>query len=304
MTEKPALVPAPGAHPHPGPRRRRRAPVYELIDCALHGHRLVGTDAAAVRHEDALVVRETADGARWHRCLRCDAWLPLPAPASPEREFPPARVEIALPLRGRPLRDRYVLRLIAVDRMVHFVVLAVLAAAVFVFAHERGRLQKPFYRIVDAIQNGVGGPSGMANHGLLKDLDRAFAAHAATLWLVGLVLAAYAVLEGVEAVGLWYAKRWAEYLTFVATSVLLVPEVYELTGRISATKVLTLVINLAVVLYLLFAKRLFGIRGGGRAEAAERAHDTGWGALERVFTGHAHPPAAPGTPGTSGGGRP
>ncbi|MDT0447671.1 DUF2127 domain-containing protein [Streptomyces hesseae] len=299
MTEKPALVPAPGAHPHPAPRRRRRAPVYELIDCALHGHHLVGTDAAAVRGADALVVRETDDGTRWHRCLRCDAWLPLPAPARPEREFPPGREEIELPLRGRPLRDRYVLRLIAIDRMVHFVVLAVLAAAVFVFVHERGRLQKPFYRIVDAIQNGVGGPSGLSNHGLLKDLDKAFAAHTSTLWIVGLVLAAYALLEGVEAVGLWYAKRWAEYLTFVATAVLLVPEVYELTGHITVTKILTLVINLAVVFYLLIAKRLFGVRGGGRAEAAERAHDTGWGALERVFTGRAHPPAAPGMSGSA-----
>jgi hypothetical protein len=62
----------------------------------------------------------------------------------------------------------------------------------------------------------------------------------------------------------------------------LIPEVYELTGRITVTKIITLIINLAVVGYLLFAKRLFGLRGGGRAEAAERAHDTGWQALERT----------------------
>ena len=41
----------------------------------------------------------------------------------------------------------------------------------------------------------------------------------------------------------------------------------ELTGRITITKIITLVINLAVVGYLLFAKRLFGLRGGGRAVA-------------------------------------
>jgi len=33
--------------------------------------------------------------------------------------------------------------------------------------------------------------------------------------------------------------------------------------------------------YLLFAKRLFGLRGGGRAETAERDRDSGWPALER-----------------------
>jgi hypothetical protein len=70
----------------------------------------------------------------------------------------------------------------------------------------------------------------------------------------------------------------------------LIPEVYELTGRITATKIITLIINIAVVGYLLFAKRLFGLRGGGRAEAAEYDHDTGWKALERTL------PAATATP--------
>ncbi len=52
---------------------------YELIACALEGHALVGTDVATIEPEDALVVREY-DGLRWHRCLRCDAWLPRRAP--------------------------------------------------------------------------------------------------------------------------------------------------------------------------------------------------------------------------------
>lgn len=289
MANEKGLVPAPGIR-----RPERRRLWYELIECGLHGHHLSGTDAARLRPGDALFVRETDDGLRWHRCLRCDAWIPLPQPAGPARGVPPDRAEITLPLRGRPLRDKYVLRLIAVDRMVHFVVLAVLATAVLLFAERREHLRGTFYRVVDALQNGVGGPSGRSGHGLLGELDRAFAAHTSTLWAIGLVLAAYAVLEGVEAVGLWYARRWAEYLTFVATTVLLVPEVYELTGRISATKILTLLINLAVVVYLLVAKRLFGLRGGGRAEAAERAHDAGWEALERVFPGPApgHGPRA------------
>ncbi|KNB53599.1 DUF2127 domain-containing protein [Streptomyces caatingaensis] len=279
MADTPGLVPAPGVRP------RRRGIGYELLECALHSHRLVGTDAARVGPGDALLVRETPDGHRWHRCLRCDAWLALPPPDRPGREVPEQRAEIGLPLRGRPLRDRYVLRLIAIDRLVHFLVLGVLAVAVFLFAHERERLRGPFYRVVDDLQNGVGGPSGVHGHGLLGDLEKAFAAHDRTLWVIGVVIAAYAVLEGVEAVGLWRAARWAEYLTFVATSVLLIPEVYELTGHVSALKVCTLLINLAVVGYLLFAKRLFGLRGGGRAEEAVRERDNGWQALERVYPG-------------------
>jgi hypothetical protein len=32
----------------------------------------------------------------------------------------------------------------------------------------------------------------------------------------------------------------------------------------------------------LFAKRLFGLRGGGKAERAEHDADTGWAAVERA----------------------
>jgi uncharacterized membrane protein (DUF2068 family) len=85
----------------------------------------------------------------------------------------------------------------------------------------------------------------------------------------------------VEAVGLWYAKRWAEYLTLIVTSSLLPVEVYELSHQVSPFKILAFIINIAVVVYLLFAKRLFGLRGGAAADEAQREHDVGWSALER-----------------------
>lgn len=254
---------------------------YELIACGLRGHQLVGTDVATLRPGDELLVREHGDGLRWHRCLRCDSWVPLRPPESPAREHLPERAEIQLPLRGRPLRDRFVLRLIALDRLVHFLVLGALAALVFLFAAKRAEFSPTFYRVLDDVQGTLGGPNGLRGGGLVRELGRAFAAKSATLHLLGLALAGYALLEGVEAVGLWFAKRWAEYLTFLATSLLLIPEVYELTGRITVAKVITLVLNLAVVGYLLYAKRLFGLRGGGRAEADACARDTGWAALER-----------------------
>jgi hypothetical protein len=42
------------------------------------------------------------------------------------------------------------------------------------------------------------------------------------------------------------------------------------------------VLNLAVAVYLLLAKRLFGLRGGGRAERAIHDADVGWPAIERA----------------------
>jgi uncharacterized membrane protein (DUF2068 family) len=277
------------------PTRFRPRFHYELIGCGVHGHELVGVDAAQVRPQDELLVREPGDGLRWYRCVRCDAWVPLPPPAAPTQQNLPDRAHIELPLRGRALRDRYVLRLIALDRVIHFLVLGVLAAAVFLFAADREVLSQPFYRVLDAVQGGVGGPAGQGGGGILGELQKAFAAKPSTLWILGLIIAAYALLEGVEAVGLWRGRRWAEYLTFIATTLLLIPEVYELTGTITPTKIITLIINLVVVGYLLFAKRLFGLRGGGRAEAAERDRDSGWDALERSLpspTTTRHTPAS------------
>ncbi|MDD7941855.1 DUF2127 domain-containing protein [Actinomycetospora lutea] len=258
---------------------------YELLGCALHGHALVGTDAATVRAQDALLVRQDADGLRWYRCLRCDAWEPGAPPAAPARDTVPGPDGIEVPLRGRPLRDRFVLRLIALDRALHVVGLTLLATAVLLFAAYREAWGPTAGRIVGVLQGALGGPVGHGGPTLLVEVERAFAVPDRTLHWLAAALLAYAVLETVEAVGLWYARRWAEYLTFVATMVLLVPEVWELSHGPTPTKIVALVVNLAVVAYLLVAKRLFGLRGGGRAEEAERAHDTGWAAVERTGPG-------------------
>jgi uncharacterized membrane protein (DUF2068 family) len=282
-------VAAPGTEK---PRRFRPKLRYELIGCGLHGHEILGTDAAALRPGDELFARESG-GLRWYRCMRCDSWLALPPPEHPVRKYPPAREEIMLPLRGKPLRDRYVLRLIAVDRMLHFLILSALAAAVLLFASDRAALNAEFTRILNDLQGGVGGPLTTSKHGIVHDLQYLFAVSIRNLYLAGAAIAAYALLEGIEAVGLWFAKRWAEYLTFVATIVFIPYEIHELIKGITVLKALAFIINVAIAVYLLYAKRLFGVRGGGRAEKAEREADTGWTAIERATPKSTpHPPAS------------
>ena len=262
------------------PRKRRRLD-WELITCGVRGHAPAGDNAKLTAEQRELVFSE-ADGVRWHRCLRCDSWLPVNPPAPLEREHPRDRDEIELPLRGKALRDRIVLRVIAIDRAFHFVVLALLAVAVFLFASHQLALRTIFFRIVNAVQGTSGAKTHAGGHGLLHTLQHVFELRSQTLYLLAAGAAAYAVLEGVEAVGLWYQKRWAEYLTFVATCVFLPYEVWELTKSVSPFKAVALAVNLAIAIYLLYAKRLFGLRGGGDAEARERAHDVGWEALERT----------------------
>jgi uncharacterized membrane protein (DUF2068 family) len=275
------LVAPPGAE---RPRRYRPKLRYELIGCGLHGHELLGTDAARLRPEDGLFARESG-GLRWYRCLRCDSWVALRPPSQPGVRYPPSPEDVILPLRGRALRDRYVLRLIALDRLLHFLVLTSLAVALLLFARDRAMLNADFTRILKDLQGGLGGPVNNSSHGIVHDLRRLFAVSLNDLYLVAAAAAAYAALEGTEAVGLWLGRRWAEYLTFIATVVFVPYEVYELTKSISWLKLLTLAINLLIVIYLLLAKRLFGLRGGGRAEQAERARDNGWPAIERATPG-------------------
>jgi len=280
VTSRPDPPPLPGLEK---PKRFLPAFHYELISCGLRGHELIGLDAAHVRPRDAAVVREE-DGVRWHRCLRCDSWLPLPVPDHPTRDHPPDRDHIALPLRGRPLRDAFVLRLIALDRGLHFLILGFLSVAVFLFAANRSALEQLYVRVLEAVQGGLGGPTIAAAHqrGLLGELSKVFTYSPGRLMVTGVVLAAYALLEAVEMVGLWMIKRWAEYLTLVVTASLLPLEIYELTVHVSVVKLSAFVINVAVVVYLLYAKRLFGIRGGARAEEEQRAHDVGWTAIDRA----------------------
>ncbi len=61
----------------------------------------------------------------------------------------------------------------------------------------------------------------------------------------------YAVLEGLEGVGLLLRRRWAEYLTVVATGLLLPLELYEVARKPNALRVAVLLANLAILAYLI-----------------------------------------------------
>jgi len=67
----------------------------------------------------------------------------------------------------------------------------------------------------------------------------------------------YALLEGTEGVGLALRRRWAEYLTVIATGILIPYEAYEVVRHPSPFKIGALLLNVAVVGYLAFRKRLF-----------------------------------------------
>jgi uncharacterized membrane protein (DUF2068 family) len=71
----------------------------------------------------------------------------------------------------------------------------------------------------------------------------------------GVVAIAYGVLEGAEAYGLARRRRWGEWLTVVATSLLFIPEIWELTKSATPLKVGVVLVNVLVVAYLLWRLR-------------------------------------------------
>ncbi len=77
------------------------------------------------------------------------------------------------------------------------------------------------------------------------------------LTALAIVAIAYATLEGTEGVGLSMRRRWAEYLTVIATGFLIPYEAYEVVRHITLFKVGALLLNIAVVGYLAYRKRLF-----------------------------------------------
>jgi uncharacterized membrane protein (DUF2068 family) len=60
----------------------------------------------------------------------------------------------------------------------------------------------------------------------------------------------YSALLLTEGTGLLLGKRWAEYFTIIVTTSFIPLEVYELTKRVSTPRPALLLINIAVVIYL------------------------------------------------------
>lgn len=90
-------------------------------------------------------------------------------------------------------------------------------------------------------------PDNRLIHGLLTRVlsvtpGQLRAASAGTFVYAGLLLT--------EGLGLLFRKRWAEYFTIITTAGLIPIELYELSRRVTTAKVAVLVINVAIVAYL------------------------------------------------------
>jgi uncharacterized membrane protein (DUF2068 family) len=234
---------------------------WDRRTCARKGHVTYAPDEPELRRR---LRAETSLGEAW-RCLRCgDFVLGEPHGSGPAQDAP-------LVPRGKVLRDLFILRFLAIERAVRGVFIVVVAAAVWKFSNSQDSVRRLFDENLDVFRPVFKHFHYDLDHSpVVGTIQKSFGYKHSTLVLVAALLLVYALIELVEAGGLWYAKRWAEYLTVVATAAFLPLEIYELTEHVSYLKVATLVLNILAVLYIALAKRLFGLRGGRKAFEEER----------------------------------
>ena len=234
---------------------------WNLRNCGRHGHITYRPDETDLAER---LVTGTKAGDAW-RCLRCgDFVVGEPHGSGPADEAP-------LVLRGRALRDAFILRLLAVERGIRGVLLVALAYGIYAFDGSRHALQKVFETYLPLLRPAADKLGiDLQDAGPVRLIQHALDARHSTLLTVAAGVLAYGALQLLEAVGLWLMKRWGEYVAVVGTSVFIPLEVYELVERVTWLRIAALLLNAAAVVYLLWTKRLFGIRGGHEAFEAER----------------------------------
>jgi uncharacterized membrane protein (DUF2068 family) len=94
-----------------------------------------------------------------------------------------------------------------------------------------------------------------SENGIRRIAAQANALSAKQLTIYGVIAIGYGALEGVEAYGLFRRRRWAEYLTVVATSLLFIPEFWELVKKPSPLKIGGIAVNAVIVAYLVHRLR-------------------------------------------------
>lgn len=76
-----------------------------------------------------------------------------------------------------------------------------------------------------------------------------------TIALFGAIALVYATLYAIEGYGLWENRNWAKYLTVVSTCLFIPVELWEMHRHFTPMKVVALVVNIAIVAYLVWLLR-------------------------------------------------
>lgn len=247
--------------------------------CSLRGHVTPAAKAQRVLLADAALGAELADGRRLARCLRCDTWIEhdVPTPERAAYDLVPPIAELPRPRRGKQLQEAILMRLIALNKGVHALLFGVVAVLLAMIETHIGGLQSWAGRVQRALATTMGDTGQQSSRDWFgRQLVRILDVKGGALRVFLFTAALYCAVEGTEAVGLWLGKRWAEYLTVIATAGFLPLEIHELSKRVTFLRLLALTVNVALLVWLVRNKRLFGLRGGYAALKRHEDVDVDW----------------------------
>ena len=143
--------------------------------------------------------------------------------------------------------DRTILRLIALFKLLKALLLIAFGVGALKLLHRDMGSTLDHWVAVSGIDPG--------NRWVERGIAKASNLTPAKVKGLGIVSFIYAGLFLTEGVGLWLLKPWAEWFTVIITSSLVPVELYELYRHPSGSKIVVLIINIAVVSYLVYRIR-------------------------------------------------
>lgn len=238
---------------------------WNLYRCGRIGHITYSPDEPAVRE----YMRASATAGELWRCLRCGTFVQGdPTGSGPATKAPVVK-------RGREIRSELILRVFAVERFVRFLLFGGAAFLIWLFGHSRQSVEHIVNRDLPIVRDTLSQLGFNINHSrLLFEFRKALHLSPHALDLIAIGVALFAIVELVEGIGLWLSRRWGEYFAMVVTSLGLPYEIWDLTNKVTWTRLALFAINVALVLYLVLTKRLFGVRGGRHAFEARLRSDS------------------------------
>ena len=234
---------------------------WSLYRCGRIGHVTYEPEETHLREQ----VRAEAGSAELWQCLRCGSYVRgEPDGVGLAADAPAIR-------RGKQIRSDLILKLFAIERGLRFIIFGAVAFGIWRFASSRS-IASALSKDIPLVRDFARELGFTLNHALLEKIQSLLHVSASNLRLLALGVTGLAIVSAIEAFALWQAKRWGEYFAMIATSLGLPFEVYELSKQVTITKIILFVLNLLLVAYLVYTRRLFGARGGKAAyEARLRA---------------------------------
>jgi len=138
-------------------------------------------------------------------------------------------------------------------RDVGFLIIAVfkLIKGVLLLAVGIGALSLLHGNLLALMTQGADAVQVSAQNQLLQELLQRFGLlNPKQIVLISVITFSYSAVLLVEGVGLLLEKVWAEYLTAIITASFVPFEMYELIKRFTAARIILLVVNVVVVIYL------------------------------------------------------